>query len=113
MTDQNPEIKKFEKRLEGDPVVIGEYSVQPVAQVTGWHVTVSGEQGKGAGGLARVRPLEAVVSKGEDAPYTISLSSETEAALQGIAQAGIVVAALCGFGMIIAKTLGIFKEMKK
>jgi hypothetical protein len=110
MTDQNPEFKKLEKRLEGEPLVIGEYTLQPVADVTGWHIAVSGETGQGAGGLLRVTPLEVIVSKGEDEGYSIPLTSETEAAMKGIAQAAIFVAALCGFGIITAKLLGILRR---
>ena len=110
MTDQNPEFKKFEKRLDGEPIVIGEYSVQPAAQVTGWQVTFSGETGQGAGGLLRVMPHEVIVSKGDDQPYSILLINEMESVLQGIAQAGMVVAALCGFGIILAKILAILRR---
>ena len=110
MTDQNPEFKKYEKRLEGEAMVVGAYTLQPVAQVTGWHATVSGETGRGAGALLRVTPLEVIVGKGEAEPYSISLASETDAAMQGIAQAGIVVAALCGFGIIIANFLRILRR---
>ena len=109
MTDQNPEFNKLEKRLEGQPMVIGEYTVQPVAQATGWYMTASGETGQGAGALLRITPLEVIVGKGEDEPYPIPLTDETEAALKGIAQAGFFVAALCWLGIISAKIFRYFK----
>ena len=68
MTNQNPEFKQFEKRLEGEPVIVGEYSLQPVAQVAGWHMTAKGETGQGAGALLRVKPLEVIVRKGDGEP---------------------------------------------
>ncbi|MFC1996806.1 hypothetical protein ACFLXI_04265 [Chloroflexota bacterium] len=113
MTGQNPEFKKLEKRLEGESMVVGEYTVQPVAQVTGWYMTASGETGEGAGALLRVTPLEVVVGKGEDEPYPIPLTNETEAALKGIGLGGLFVAALCWFGIISAKIFRCYKEKKK
>ena len=47
MTNQNPEFKQFKKRLEGESLVVGQYSLQPVAQVAGWHITAKGETGQG------------------------------------------------------------------
>ena len=113
MTGQNPEFKKLEKRLEGESMVVDKYTVQPVAQVTGRYMTASGETGEGAGALLRVTPLEVIVSKGEDQPYPISLTNETEAALKGIALGGLFVAVLCWFGIISAKIFRCYKEKKK
>jgi hypothetical protein len=110
MTDQSPEFKKLEKRLEGEPMVIGAYTLQPVAQVNGWQVALSGETGQGAGGLLRVTPHEVIVSKADDQPYSILLISEMESVLQGIAQTGIFIAALCGFGIMIAKIMGLLRR---
>ena len=73
---------------------------------------VSGETGEGAGALLRITPLEVIVSKGQEEPYPISLANETDAALKGIAQAGLFIAAICGFGIIVANVLRLFKEMK-
>jgi len=110
MTDQNPKFEKFEKRLEGEPVVVGKYTIQPVARATGWHMMARGETGEGAGALLRVKPLEVMVGKGEDEPYAVTLTNETEAAIKGIAQAGLVVAALCCFVIIGVKIFRLFKE---
>jgi ADP-ribosylglycohydrolase len=110
MTNQNPEFKQFEKRLEGESVVVGEYSLKPVAQVAGWHMTAKGETGQGAGALLRVKPLEVIVSKGDGEPYPIHLTSETEEAMQGIAISALAIAALCSFIILGANILRIFKE---
>jgi hypothetical protein len=110
MTNQNPEFKQFEKRLEGEPVVVGEYSLQPVAQVAGWHMTAKGETGQGAGALLRVKPLEVIVRKGDGEPYPIHLTSEDEEAMKGIAIGALVIAALCSFIILGANIFRIFKE---
>ena len=110
MTNQDPEFKKFEKRLEGESVVVGEYSLQPVAQVAGWHITVNGETGQGAGALLRVKPLEVIVSKGDSEPYPIHLTSDAEEAMKGIATSALAIAALCSFIILGANIFRIFKE---
>ena len=56
MTSQKPGFKQYEKQLVGESVVVGEYTIQPVVQVTGWHLTARGETGEGAGALLRVSP---------------------------------------------------------
>ena len=113
MTSQNPEFNKIEKQLVGESIVVGEYTVQPVAQVTGWHMTARGETGHGAGALLRVTPLEVIVGKGEDEPYPVPMTNETEAAMKGIAIGGLLVAVLCWFAIIGAKIFRCFKEKKK
>ena len=110
MTNQNPEFKQFEKRLEGESVVVGEYSLQPVAQVAGWQMKAKGETGQGAGALLRVKPLEVIVSKGDGEPYPIHLTSETEEAMKGIAISALAIAALCSFIILGANIFRIFKE---
>jgi hypothetical protein len=113
MTSQKPKFKQFEKRLVGESVVVGEYTVKPVAQVTGWHLTVRGETGEGAGAWLRVTPLEVIVGKGEDEPYPVPITNETQAAMKGIALGGLVVAALCWFVIIGAKIFRYYKEKRK
>jgi hypothetical protein len=103
MSSQNPEFKQFEKRLVGEPMVIGEYSIQPVAQAAGWQLTARGETGEGAGALLRVTPLEVIVRKGEGEPYPLLLANETEEAMKGIALGGLVIAAFCWIVILGAK----------
>jgi len=113
MTSQKPEFKQFEKQLVGESVVVGEYTVQPVAQVTGWHMTAKGETGEGAGAWLRVTPLEVIVGKGEDEPYPVPVTNETQAAMKGIVLGGLLVAALCWLLIIGANIFGYYKEKKK
>ena len=99
MTNQNPEFKKLEKRLEGQSIVVGEYTIQPIAQVSGWHMTAKGETAEGAG-------------KGEDEPYPVPLTDESQEAMKGIAMAGLSVAIICWIVIIGAKIFELFKEKK-
>ena len=110
MTDQNPNFKKLEKRLEGESMVVGEYTLQPVAQVTGWHMTARGETAEGAGALLRVSPLKVIVGKGDDEPYPVPTTNESQEAMKGIAIAGLSVAAICWFVIIGANIFRFFKE---
>ncbi len=113
MTSQNPEFKKVEKQLVGESVIVGEYTLQPVAQVTGWYMTARGETAEGAGALLRVTPLEVIVGKGEDEPYPVPITNESQEAMKGIAIAGLSVAAICWFVIIAANIFRFFKEKKK
>ena len=112
MTNQNPEFKKLEKRLEGQSIVVGEYTIQPIAQVSGWHMTAKGETAEGAGALLRVMPIEVIVGKGEDEPYPVPLTDESQEAMKGIAMAGLSVAIICWIVIIGAKIFELFKEKK-
>ena len=111
MSSQNPEFKQFEKRLVGDPLVIGEYSLQPVAQAAGWQLSARDETVEGTGALLRVTPLEVIVSKGEGESYSIPFASETQEAMKGIALGGLVIAALCWIVILGAKIFR-FKELR-
>ena len=110
MTSQNPEFNQVEKRLEGESVVVGEYTLQPVAQVTGWHLTARGETAEGAGALLRVTPIEVIVGKGDDEPYPVPLTNESQEAMKGIAIAGLSIAAICWFVIIGVNIFRFFKE---
>ena len=112
MTDQNPAFKKLEKRLEGESMLVGAYSLQPVAQVTGWQLTAKGETAEGAGALLRVTPLEVMVAKGDDEPYPLPITNESQEAMKGIAFAGLSIAVLCWFAIIGANIFRLFKENK-
>ena len=113
MTDQKPKVKQFEKRLVGEPVVVGEYTIQPVAQVTGWHMTGRGESGEGVGGWLRVTPLEVLVGKGEDEPRPVLLTNETQATLEGIALGGLLIATLGWFLILGTKIIRGYLEKRK
>ena len=113
MTSQNPEFNKIEKRLVGESIVVSEYTVQPVAQVTGWHMTARGETAEGAGALLRVTPIEVIVGKGDDEPYPVPITNESQEAMKGIAIAGLSVAAICWFVILGVNIFRLFKEKKK
>ena len=110
MTSQKPEFRQLEKRLIGESVVVGEYTVQPVAQLTGRYMTAGGETGEGAGAWIRVTPLEVIVGKGEAEPYPVPMTNETQAALKGIALGGLLITALCWFVIIGSRIFRGYKE---
>ena len=103
MTDQTPDIKKLEKRLEGPPAAIGAYTLQPVAHLTGRYLSAKGENGEGAGAFLRLTPHEVIVSTGDQEPYALSLVNESQEAIKAIAQVGLGVAVLCWILIIAAK----------
>jgi uncharacterized spore protein YtfJ len=113
MTDQKPKIKQFKKRLVGEPVVVGEYTLQPVAQVTGWYTTARGESGEGVGGWLRVTPVEVLVGKGEDETRPVPLTNETQATLQRIARGGLLIAALSWIVILAVKIFRGYREKRK
>ena len=113
MTNQKPKFKQLDKRLVGESVMVGDYTIQPVAQVTGRYMTARGETGEGVGAWLRVTPLEVLVGKGDDEPYPVPITDETHAALQGIALGGFIVAALCWFVILGAKIFRCYQEKRK
>ena len=113
MTNQKPIFKQFEKRLEGDAVVVGEYTVQPVAQVIGRYMTARGESGEGVGAWLRVTPVEVLVSKGEDELRPVLLTNETQTTLQGIVRGGLLIAVIGWIGILGAKIFRGYQEKRK
>jgi hypothetical protein len=113
MPSQNPKFKQVDKRLMGESVVVGEHIIQPVAQVKGWHLTARGETAKGTGALLRVIPIEVIVGKGDNEPYPVPITNESQEAMKGIAIAGLLVAIICWFVIIGVNVIKFYKEKKK
>jgi len=113
MIDQKPKFKQFRKRLVGEPVVAGDYTVQPVAQVTGWYMKARGETGQGVGAWLRVTPVEVLVGKGEEEPHPVPLTNETQATLQGIVLEGLLIVALSWIVILGVKIFRGYQEKRK
>jgi len=86
---------RIEKRIAGQPLIVGERTVTPVAQVAGW--VASG----GAGAWLRVMPIEAVVREGDGAEHRVPITDPTREAIRGIILSAILVAAVCWLIIII------------
>jgi len=112
MTDQQPEFKEIDKQLVGEPIAVAKYTLQPVAQVTGQRMSIEGETGGGAGAWLRVNPVKVIVCEDGGKEYEVSITDDTREAVQQIAQAGLLVAAVCGLAIIGIKILG-FRQNKE
>ena len=100
MTDQQPEFKEIDKQLVGEPIAVAKYTLQPVAQVTGQRMSIEGETGGGAGALLRVTPVKVIVSESDGKEYEVPITDDSREVVHQIAQAGLLVAAVCGLAII-------------
>ncbi len=84
----------------GEPVVVGKYTLQPVAQVTGQCTSGESETWSGAGAWLRVTPIKVIVCENDGEKYEVPIIDDTREALQEIVRGGLLVAALCGLAII-------------
>lgn len=92
MDTQATKPGKIDRRLEGDPIQVGDTSLQPVVRLTGL-VGYGGGQNGGGGGWVTLKPQEVIVRTG-GSEKRLELPDPTAAALRGIMAAGLAVAAV-------------------
>jgi hypothetical protein len=78
----------------GEPMTVGERTIQPVARVAGWR-TAGGNASGGAGAWLRVTPVELVVREGEINEYRIPITDGTRTVRRRMAVAALLVAVGC------------------
>ena len=95
---------KIDRRFEGEPVHVGDRTVQPVGRMTGKPIRAGGAQGGFSGVVARLQPIEIVVRQG-DATQTIPIADPQKASLWGLVMAGLAVCVGCILIMLAARYL--------
>ncbi len=93
MTNPGPS-RRIERRLVGEPIPVGERTIQPVARVTGWRGSKQGETGGGAGAWLRVTPVEVMVREGNGTEYRIPITDPTRETERRMVLAALLVAVL-------------------
>lgn len=95
---------KMDRRLEGEPVHVGDRTVQPVGRLTGKPIRAGGAQGGFSGVVAHLQPVEIVVRQG-DATQTIPIADAQKAALRRLVMAGLAICVGCILIMVAARSL--------
>lgn len=101
MQDRGRTPTRIEKRIAGQPITVGERTIQPAAQVAGWVGSGGGETGGGAGAWLRVTPVEVVVREGDGTEHRVPITDPTREAMRGIVLSAFLVAAVCWLIIII------------
>ncbi len=79
---------KIDRRLAGQPIKLGERTVQPVARVVGW----SGSLGKTTGGAwLRTMPVEVLVTDQDGQTYRVPISVSKNDTVRWLALASVLV----------------------
>lgn len=102
-----PSPSKLDRLLVGNPIFVGRRMLQPVARLAGWSAAgATGPRelgrGGGAGAWLRLLPHQVVVQEDDGSEYVVDIV-EPKDPTQGMALAGLVVAALSALIMIIAR----------
>lgn len=94
---------RIKKRIAGQPITVGERTIQPVAQVAGWVGSGGSETGGGAGAWLRVIPIEVAVREADGTERRIPVTDPTREAVRGIVLSALLLAIVCWLIMIIIK----------
>lgn len=103
MTDRGPTRTRIERQLVGEPIRVGERTIQPVARVTGWHGSGGSETDGGAGVWLHVTPIEVVVHESDGNEHRVSVTDPTREAMRGIVSSALMVAVVCWLLMLVLR----------
>jgi uncharacterized spore protein YtfJ len=101
MNEDQRQRSRIDRILVGDPISAGERTLRPVARASGWAGAGGDEQGRGAGALLRVRPLEVRVIDPGGEEYIVSVTDPTGDAVRRIAVMALVVAAVSALLLLV------------
>jgi uncharacterized spore protein YtfJ len=91
MTEPN----KIDRLLTGEPLPIGNRTLQPVARLSGWAGGQGSPQGGGGGGWVQLRPVEVIVRAADGAESRVPVVNANAQATRGMVMAGLAVAGIC------------------
>ena len=83
--------RKLEREVLGDPIAVGQRTVQPVARLAGWYDGDSNAQGGVAWAWIRLTPTVAVVREADGAERRVLIFDATAAALRGMGITALVI----------------------
>ncbi len=98
MVYPKPEV---EREMIGEPIVVGERTIRPVARVSTRILNFQAQGGSMTGVGLRISPREAIVREGDGTEYRISLVDPTAKTMRAIA----LVALLAPLGYIFLRLL--------
>lgn len=94
----------IDRRIEAEPITVGERTVQPVARLTGKRFGTGNEQGSFSAMAAQLKPLEIVVRQGEE-EHTIPIVEEQREPLRALLITAGAVAAACLIVMFVVRQI--------
>lgn len=83
-------------QLTGTPLAVGQHTLQPVAQLTGWKIGLQEPSATAGAAWLRLTPMAVEVTQTGAAPYTLPLGNPTRRELVAIAAAALAIAATFG-----------------
>jgi len=95
MSEQPMKPNRIDRELIGEPLAVGDRTIQPVARLRGWAGGQDSPHSGGGGGWLQVRPVEVIVREADGAESRVPIVNPAAPALRGIVQAGLVVAGIC------------------
>jgi hypothetical protein len=101
MDEEKEPARRIDQVLVGDPIAAGGRTLLPIARAGGWYGGGGNEQGRGAGALLRVRPVEVRVTDPGGDEYAIPITDPTADAVRQIALIGLVVTAVSLLLMLV------------
>jgi len=99
-TGQMPKRQRIDRQLLGEPISVGDRTIQPVARMGGWYGSQYGPTGGGAGAWLRLSPVEVIVQESDGSERRVPVTDPTREAMRAIAQSGLIVAGLCWLIML-------------
>jgi hypothetical protein len=85
---------KLQRRLAAAPIQCGEWTIQPVAQLSGWYWAGQIATAAFAGALVRLQPLEIIAHRAGEA-HTVPVVDPLRAVLSAMVRAALAVSILC------------------
>jgi len=95
MPEEKTRPNRLDWELVGEPILVGNRAVQPVARLSGWAGGNMSEKGGGAGAWVRVRPVEVVVREADGTESRVPIVDAEQAAIRGMVVPALAVAGIC------------------
>lgn len=91
-----PSPTRVNLQLTGTPQSVGQHTLQPVAQLTGWKIGMQELNATAGAAWLRLTPVAVEVTQTGVAPYTLPLSNPAHRELWALIVAALAIAAFCG-----------------
>ena len=86
---------RIDRELMGEPITVGERTIQPVARLRGWAGGADGAQGGGGAAWLSVRPVEVIVREADGSENRVPITDPAAMAVRGVVMPALAVAGVC------------------
>ncbi|MFN2202591.1 MAG: hypothetical protein ACK2UO_15420 [Caldilineaceae bacterium] len=101
--DKSP-WEDVDRRLDADPIVIGDRTIRPIGRLRGKRFTASGANGAGTGLVAKLQPEEVIIEQ-DGETYAIALNTQRSEPILAIVMAGAAVSIACLITMFLSRLI--------